>query len=142
MAEQINIFVENKPGRLKTITRVLAGQNINIRAIEIADRERFGIVKLLVDDPHKGQRVLAENNFACALKKVLAIAIDDRPGGLSRLTETLSDNEININDAYGFVIASKKEAVLCVEVVDYDRATQIIEKNGFRILTDSELYDL
>lgn len=142
MAEQINIFVENKPGRLNMITQVLSEQKINMRAIVIADRENFGVVKVLVDNPHKAHLALTDKGLACALKKVLAIVIDDQPGGLFRLTQMLSDKGINIIDAYGFVIESKKEAVLCVEVKEYDSARSVVEKNGFRLLEDRELYDL
>jgi len=142
MAEQINIFVENKPGRLKTITGILAQNNLNMRAIVIADRESFGIVKILVNDPRKAHQVLSEQGFACAIKKVLAIIVDDKPGGLSALTQMLSEKGINIIDAYGFVIESKKKAVLCLEVKEYLATKDAVEQNGYSILSDVELYEM
>ncbi len=142
MAEQINIFVENKPGRLQKITRVLSESGINMRAIVIADRESYGIIKVLVDNPRKAQLALSEQGLACALKKVLAVSIADRPGGLFELTENLSSQNINILDAYGFVIESRKEAVLCIEVKDYDFAKTVVEQKGYRVLSDSELYEI
>ncbi|MDG5814637.1 ACT domain-containing protein [Chitinispirillales bacterium ANBcel5] len=142
MAEQINVFVENKPGRLNRITRILGENNINMRAIVIADRENYGIVKILVSDPRKAHLLLSEEGFACALKKVLAVSFGDTPGSLYQLTETLSGVNVNIIDAYGFVIESSKEAVLCIEVKDYQFAKTIVEKNGYRILSDDELYEL
>lgn len=142
MAEQLNIFVENKPGRLSKITKVLADASINMRAIVIADRETFGIVKILVDNPLKACQALTSAGYACALKKVLAIVIEDQPGGLHNLTTMLSDSDINVLDAYGFVVESRKAAVLCVEVKEYEAAKKIVEGKGLRILNDSELYDL
>lgn len=142
MAEQINIFVENKPGRLQKITRILSENGINMRGIVIADRESYGIVKILVDDPRKAHLALSEQGLACAIKKVLAVSIEDRPGGLYQLTEKLSDQGINIIDAYGFVIESRREAVLCMEVKDYDFVKATVESSGYRVLTDSELYEL
>ena len=113
MTEQINIFVDNKPGRLSSITQILSENNVNIRAIVINDREQFGIIKVLADDPKKAYHALSSNGFACALKKVLAVVVDDNPGGLHSLTHYLCDCGINIIDSYGF-IDSRKEAVLCI----------------------------
>lgn len=142
MAEQLNIFVENKSGRLKKVTRILADASINIRAIVIANRENFGIIKLLVDDPQKALQVLSAQGYACALKRVLAVVMQDVSGGLCLLTETLYENNVDILDAYGFVVYSKKEAVLCVEVKEYDTARAVVETNGFQVLSGRELYDL
>ncbi|SRR5690554_513428 len=142
MAEQINIFAENKQGRLNTITGILFENDINIRAIVIADREKFGVIKILVDKPLFAYKALTDAGLACALKKVLAIIIDDKAGGLHDLTKTFSGRGIDIIDAYGFVIKSNMKAVLCVEVKDYDSAKAVVEDNGFRILADSDLYKL
>lgn len=142
MAEQINIFVDNKPGRLSGITQVLSENNINIRAIVVNDREQFGIIKILADSPQKAHHALTASGYACALKRVLAVVVDDKPGGLYSLTQNLSESGINIIDSYGFVIESRKEAVLCIEVKDYENTRQDLERRGFRILKGSELYEL
>lgn len=142
MAEQLNVFVENKTGRLTKLTRALADASINIRAIVIADRETFGVVKLLVDDPQKALQALLSQGYACALKRVLAVIMEDVSGGLCSLTETLLNNNVDILDAYGFVVHSKKEAVFCVEVKEYDTARAVVESNGFQVLSGRELYDL
>ena len=142
MAEQLNVFIENRKGRLGAVARVLADHNINIRAIEIQDRGEFGLVKLIVDDPGRAQKALAEARLACALKPVLAIAIEDQPGGLFRLMQTLGEKGVNVLNAYGFVIESRREAVCCIEVEDAARATAALEGSGFRILADRELYGL
>ncbi|MDD2654869.1 MAG: ACT domain-containing protein, partial [Candidatus Omnitrophica bacterium] len=80
--------------------------------------------------------------FACALKDILAILIDDKPGGLHKIASLFVDNKINIQDAYAFVIESKKQAVLCVEVKDPKAIKVIIKKEGYKILEDEQLYEL
>jgi hypothetical protein len=142
MAEQINVFIENKPGRLTSITKLLSDKDINLRAVVIQDRGDCGIMKMLVDDPQTALLTLNGAGFACAAKNVLAIVIEDKPGGLGRLTQILSENSVNVLDAYGFVVESRKEAVWVVEVGEPDKVKGIVEKNGFRVLTDAELYDL
>jgi len=142
MAEQINIFVENRPGRLKKVTGLLSEAGINIRAMVIQDRGDFGVMKLLVDDPYKAQRVLSKAGLATALRNVLAVVIEDRPGGLHKLAGVLDEHGVNVLDGYGFVIASRREAVWCIEVEETEETRRIIEAAGFRILEDSELYQM
>ena len=142
MAKQLNIFVENKPGRLMSITEILSKNKINMRAMTVQDRGDFGMMKLLVDKPDQASAALKEQGFAAALKDVLAIVIDDRPGGLFKLLEIFNIKKLNIQDAYGFVIESKKKAVLCIEVKDPKGIKEAVEKEGFEVLSDSQLYDL
>jgi len=142
MAEQINVFVENKPGRIRKVTEILFEEKINIRAIVIQDRTEFGVMKILVDAPRKAQLALADQGFACALKSILAIAMDDTPGGLFKVLSVLEEKGINILDAYGFVVESKKLAVWCVEVENQAEAKAAVESWGFRVLRDTEIYEL
>lgn len=142
MAEQLSVFVDNRPGRLNAITGILRDCLINIRAMTIADHRDYGVAKLLVDDPGLAQRVLAEQGFAAALKPVLAIAIEDRPGGLHELLEILATHQINVLDAYGFVVAPGERAVWCMEVDDPIEATRLLAAHGRYVLADSDLYQL
>lgn len=142
MAKQINVFVENKPGRFRKVTQILSEAGINIRAIQVQDRGDFGVMKLLVNDPDRGHLLLSDAGFATALKDVLAIVVDDKPGGLLKLAEMFEKEQMNMLDAYGFIASSGNEAVWCTEVTDIEAAATLIEKAGFRILNPEELYDL
>jgi len=142
MTKQVNVFAENKPGRLKKVTEILFHAGINIRAMEIQDRGEFGVMKLLVDDPEKANLALSDEGLATALKDVLAVVIEDKPGGLYKLAEVFEREQINMVDAYGFVVESASEAIWCVDVDDVDRTRRILETNGFRCLSETELYEL
>ncbi len=142
MTRQVNVFVENKPGRLRRITSILRDEDINIRAVEIQDRGDYGVIKLLVSDPRKAQLALGEAGLACALRNILAIVIEDRPGALCELAGCFDENGINIADAYGFILESRKKAVWCVEVENPGEAARVMERHGFRILEEDELYEL
>ncbi len=142
MAKELNIFVDNKPGRLKAVTTLLKDNNINIRALTIQDREDFGLMKIIVDKPNEAYRTISENGFACALKDILAIQIDDKPGGLDKLLGVFASNKINLKESYGFVIESQKCAVLCVEVENFEKVKKLIEENKFKLLEDEDLYKL
>jgi hypothetical protein len=99
-------------------------------------------MKLLVNDPDKAHLALSDEGIATAIKDVVAIVIEDKPGGLCELAKIFEDEEINMLDAYGFVVEAQKKAVWCVEVENSEKTIAAVTEKGFRILTDSELYDL
>ncbi len=121
---------------------ILFKNDVNIRAMTIQDKGEYGLMKLLVDNPNKANLALVDKGYAFALKDVLAIVIDDKPGGLYRLTTVFLNNNINILDSYGFVVESSKKAIWCVEVEDVRSMKEIVKKEGFSILEDRELYEL
>jgi hypothetical protein len=142
MAHQIAVFAENKPGRIERVARILHEARVNIRAITIAPGDAFGVIKLLVDDPQKAFTELAAGGVSVVKREIVAIVMDDRPGGLLAATEALSAAGINIEDAYGFVIEDKRRAVLVVEVEKIPEAVVALREHGIRTLTDEEIYTL
>ncbi len=142
VAHQVNVFARNEPGRLERMTQVLMEENVNIRAITIAGAEDYGVVKLLVDDPQRAHRALQREGFSAYLKEVVAVIMDDRPGGLYRVCRALGERGVNIEDAYGFVVQDRRTAVLVVEVEKIPEAQEILEASGFELMSDRELYSL
>jgi hypothetical protein len=144
MAKQLNIFVENRPGRLRAVTDKLSRCSVNIRAFAVQDRGDYGLVKLIVDKPEEAHLALSEMGVACAMKEILAISIPDRPGNMHRLTVALADQNINVMDAYAFVVEPSKMGVCCLEIENLKttNARQVVEAAGFKVLDDKELYDL
>ncbi len=142
MAKQINVFLENRPGRLERLTRALMEAGINIRAITIADQDGFGVIKLLVDSPESACETLKREGFTANLREVIAVIMKDRPGGLHEICEILDEKGINIEDAYGFVVQSLGTALLVVEVEKTPEAEEVIRNAGISVLSDQELYRL
>ena len=138
-AKQLSIFAENKPGKLAAVTAVLAREKISIRATTISTSDTFGVINLIVDDPRRAQEALTKAGMMVRLRDVLAVLIDDRPGGLDRLTQLLFKENVNVNNAYGFVLESREKAVFVVDVDQIDKALKIIEKNGFKTLDEAGL---
>jgi len=134
IAQQLSIFAENKPGKLAAVTAILAKEKISIRATVISTSDTFGVISLIVDDPRRAQAALTKAGMMVSLRDVLAVLIDDKPGGLDRLTQLLFKESININNAYGFVLESREKAVFVLDVDQIEKAMKLIEKNGFKTL--------
>jgi hypothetical protein len=134
IAYQLSVFAENKPGRLAAVTRILAAEKVSIRATTITTSDTFGVINLIVDDPKRAEAALTKAGMMCHLREVLAVVIDDKPGGLDRLTQLLTKENININNAYGFVLESREKAVFVVDVDQIEKTQEILEKNKFKTL--------
>ena len=95
-AEQLSIFLENKAGRLAEVTRTLSEAGINIRALSLADTSDFGILRIIVSDHERAKAVLKERGFTLGRTTVVAVEVEDKPGGLHSILELLSANGINV----------------------------------------------
>jgi hypothetical protein len=107
MAEikQISLFVENRPGRMAKVSKNLSVAGVNIRAMTIAEAGDFGVIRMVVDNPDKGYKVLHDGGFTVSVTDVLAVEMKDAPGGLYEIVDTLGANKINVDYAYAFVTA-------------------------------------
>lgn len=130
--KQISIFIENRKGRLAEVTKLLADNNINISALSIADTTNFGILRIIVDDPIKVEAVLKQNGMTVSITSVIAISIDDKPGGLAQAVSLLSDNDITIEYMYAFVSRDTPDTAYVVMRIEQDlRAQEILKAAGF-----------
>lgn len=140
MPHQISVFAENKPGKIMQATRVLSQHSVNIRAVTISDTGDYGILKLLVDRPQEACDFLKEEGYAATLRDIVAVRIDDSPGGLFAVSSVLANAGVNVEDAYGFTIREGNDAVFVFQVEDVHETEKILSDAGYITLTDSELY--
>ncbi|HSD58594.1 MAG TPA: ACT domain-containing protein [Methanotrichaceae archaeon] len=141
MAEikQISLFVENKPGRTAKVSKTLSDAGVNIRALTIAEAGDFGVIRMVVDDPERGYKVLKENGFTVSTTDVLAVEMKDTPGGLYEIVNTLGESGVNVDYAYAFVTAKAQRAMLILRVDDLAKARQALSGKGVKIATKEEI---
>jgi hypothetical protein len=138
--QQISIFLENKAGRLAEVTGILGKADINIRALALADTSDFGILRLIVNDHEKAKQVLKEHEFTVGKTEVVAVEVEDRPGGLSNILQILFENGINVEYMYAFVQQSGQNAVLIFRFDDIDNAVDVLRRNGVTVVGGQKLY--
>jgi hypothetical protein len=140
--KQISVFLENKPGALADMTRVLAENNIDMRAFSLAETSDFGIARVIVDDLYKTTTVLKDAGFIHTVSSVLAVAIPDVPGGLSQVLAVLNEGEVNIEYMYAFLGGKKNSAYMIFKVTGHHRAAALLTEKGFRMVDQDELSEL
>jgi hypothetical protein len=140
LVKQISVFLENKSGRLAEVTRTLRSQNIDIRALYIADTTEYGILRMIVDNPQAALEILTKNGFTVSSTDVIAIAVADHPGTLDEALETLSEGEISVDYLYAFVGRSADDAIVIIRVEKPQLALAKLEQTGIRVLSSKEVY--
>jgi len=141
-AYQLTIPADNKPGVLARVTALLNREKINIRATTISSFGEKGFFNLIVDDPQRAEKALKKEGIAVDLKEVIAVLINDQPGGLDRLVQSLARENINIENAYGFVIESRKNAVFVLEVKSPAQVKELLKKEKFETLSAQALSEI
>lgn len=140
--KQITVFVENRQGSLVSITRALSDNNVNIRALSIADTKDFGILRLIVNDEASAEKTLKENGYLIKVTDVVGVKIGDAPGKLTAALDVLDKAGINMEYLYAFMARTEKHAYVVLRVEDNDAAEAALETAGFHLVSDADICKL
>ena len=138
--QQLSVFLENKPGQLRTACDVLARAGINLVTLALADSEQFGILRLIVQDWQKAKIVLEQADCVVKVTEVLAIEVADRPGGLAQILAIVDHAGLNIEYMYAFTEKRGDRALLVFRFTDPDAAVPILLGNGINPVQPVELF--
>ncbi len=139
MRYQLSIFMENRPGKLEAITKILAQNNINIRGISLASAGEFGVVKIIANESDRAYEVLKKAHFAVSKREIVIALINDTPGSLHDLLKNLSSNNINVEDCYGIVLEEGEKAAIVLEVEKFPEAERVLKANNITVMSDTEI---
>lgn len=139
LIKQISVFVENKFGRVAKIIELLGENNINISALSIADTTDFGILRLIVDKSDEAVDILKSSGVMAKCTDVIAVAIEDQPGGLSSVLKIVSDAGIGIEYMYAFLGRKAGKALMVLKADNMDAAIKVLTEHNVEIVTQSEI---
>ncbi len=140
---QISVFLENKPGMLSNMTTVLAENNIDMRALSLAETNDFGIVRIIVDDVYAATTVLKDAGFIHSVTPVLGVAIPDEPGGLNWVLQALTEANVNVEYMYAFLGGKTVDrAYMIFRVQDNKAAAAALAAKGIKIVEQEEISQL
>lgn len=136
---QLSVFLENNNGELAEITRLLAENKINLRAISIAETESYGVLRLIADDYQRAEHVLKENGWILSITPVFAVCVPDRPSGLNELLEALSKEGVGVMYMYSLLSRASGEAYMIFRTDDEERLEEAVSKMGLRLAEPKDL---
>ncbi len=140
--KQLTVFVENKQGALVSITDILASNNINLRALSIAETQDFGILRLIVNDEKTAEKTLSDAGYLIKVTDVVGVKIGDAPGKLTSALAVLDKAGINMEYLYAFMARTEKHAYVVLRVEDNAAAETALENAGFHLITEADIAKL
>ena len=141
LTKQISVFIENKMGRLAKVTQILGEYSIDISALSIADTADFGVLRLIVNDPEKAKKVLEQRGFTVSINNVIAIEVDDKPGGLSKALTVLDKKGIGIEYMYAFVgYCEPGKALVIFRVENPEEALEVLKNEDVQVKCAKDVY--
>ena len=140
--KQLSLFLENKPGALSRPVKLLAKAKINILTLSLADTQQFGILRVVVRDWEKAKALFEKDGMVVKLTDMVAIEVDDKPGGLAAILEVLEKAKVNLEYMYGFTLKRESKGLLAFRFDDPDRAIEALQKKKIRLVESQELFGL
>lgn len=137
---QLSLFLENKPAHLKVPCRALADAGISIMTLSLADTEQFGILRMIVRDWKKAKDVLEKAGCVVNTTEVVAVEVEDRPGGLADLLDIIDKAAINIEYMYAFTFGREGKAIMVFRFEDPDSAVAKLQTAGVGVVESVSLY--
>lgn len=136
---QLSVFIENKTGKLSTVLKLIGQNKIDIRAMNIADTNDFGILRLILSDTESALSILKDNEYAVAITDVIAICVDDTPGGLAGALSVLDAEGISVEYMYASLSDKGDAANVVIRVDDNEKAAEALMAKNYRLITDADL---
>ena len=140
--KQLTVFVQNKKGTVVSVTDILSKNNINLRALSIAETQDFGILRLIVNDEKAAEAVLVENGYLIKVIDVIGVKIGDEPGKLTAALDVLDKANINVEYLYAFMARTEKHAYVVLRVEDNDIAESVLTSAGFKMISEADINKL
>ena len=140
--KQISVFLENRPGALLGLTRVLAEKNIDMRAFSLAETSEFGIARIIVNDIDATAAVLSAEGFVHSITPVVAVAISNTPGALNQALTALSGAGVNVEYMYAFIGGRRDSAYMIFRVADDEKASEVLRAAGIQLAEQEEIVSL
>ena len=140
--KQLTVFVQNRKGTIASVTDILAENNVNIRALSIAETQDFGILRLIVNDETAAEKVLEEQGYLIKVIDVVGVKIGDEPGKLTAALAVLDKADINVEYLYAFMARTEKHAYVVLRVENNEIAEAELINAGFKLITEADINKL
>ena len=140
--KQLTVFIQNKKGTVVSVTDILSKNNINLRALSIAETQDFGILRLIVNDEKAAETVLSENGYLIKVIDVVGVKIGDEPGKLTAALDVLDKANINVEYLYAFMARTEKHAYVVLRVEDNEVAEKALAEAGFKMISEADINKL
>ena len=139
MVYQISVFLENRAGQFAEITTILAENDVDLRAISVAETADYGVLRMIVNDAQKATSILMQHGYLLSMTPVLVVAVADQPGGIAPILATLAEGNIDIEYMYSLFTHIEGKAYIVFRVAETEKFVALLSSHGITPATAEEL---
>ena len=136
---QISVFLENRAGQLAEITKLLAQEGVDIRALSIAETSDYGLARMIVSNANQASSVLLHHGDILSMTPVYAVEVPDAPGGLAGLLALLAENDLDVEYMYSLFAHAEGKACMVLKVTNEPKFLSVLGDNRIRVIGMEEL---
>ncbi|MDD3179188.1 MAG: ACT domain-containing protein [Opitutaceae bacterium] len=137
---QLSVFLENLPGSLSGLCRILAEAGVNLSTLMLSEAGEFGLLRIITPDVEKAKQMVEHAGYAATISEVVALQVPDRPGGLASVLAALESQGISVEYMYAFAMRTGGDAIMIFRFADMDRAVVVLQKAGIGVFTAVDLF--
>ena len=123
--KQLRVAIQNRPGTLAHVARVLGKARVDIQAFQTGTTGKKGYVEVLVNDIRRAKQILRRERFSFREQDVLRIELRNVPGALGVFAGKLAARGINIDSGYAAPAKRSKKASVVLSVSHLHKAARI-----------------
>ena len=136
MVYQISVFLENRAGQFAEITGILAENDIDLRAISIAETVDYGVLRMIVDHAEKTTSILMQHGYLLSMTPVLVIEVPDKPGGIAPVLAKIAEGNIDIEYMYSLFTHIDGKAYIVFRVSETEKFVELLKRYGITPATN------
>jgi len=110
--KRLTVSLENQPGRLAALAKVLADAKVNIDAVLCNTVGAQGSAQLVVDNVARAKKALSAAQFVYREGTLDRVELPNKAGALADFAAKLAKTGVNIDTVYGTVTKGARKSVL------------------------------
>ena len=97
---------------------------------------------MIVNNVKTAEEALTKEGFTVGKTNIIAVNVDDSPGGLNKILDPIYAQDINVEYMYAFANPKQYNAIMVFRFDDTDKAISILKENSLEIIEGEEVYNL
>ena len=110
--KQFTLYLQNTPGVLANVAKVIAKAKVNIEGISVAETTEMSVAQLITSNAALTRKMLNKAKIPFTAQDVAVFVLDNKPGALAAVAATFAKHGININYLYATTYGESRSSVV------------------------------
>lgn len=136
---QFSVMLPNRVGALASLVKLLRNSSIEVIGLSVQDSRDATVARLVLSDTDLAESIFCEKGIPYTICELVVLALKEAGPGLLQCLDILMTAETNVDFAYAMLPGPQGQALLAMHVEDYDFATSVLNRSGFKLMYEEDL---